>query len=247
MFSETGEYRKSNQDAVLAVHTDYAGVFAVADGMGGHYRGEMASQKAVSLLENWWDDIRDCMRSMMFLDLVFDLEKRIREINESVYRMYREMGKYGGTTLCVLMVCGDAYAVLNVGDSRLYRCQKRICEQMTTDDVWENQYQVRRVMRREDLQNNPSYGRLVQAVGTGHDVGISVRTGCMEKKACFFLCSDGVYKYCDESWLFSKMKRIRREKDVDVFAENVKETVYRNGARDNLSLVLVLADKGRMR
>ena len=56
--SETGLCRQNNQDSVLALNTEHAGLFAVADGMGGHYKGELASQSAVSLLRKWWEEIQ---------------------------------------------------------------------------------------------------------------------------------------------------------------------------------------------
>lgn len=242
MLSETGAYRQSNQDAVLAAYTEYAGIFAVADGMGGHYKGEIASREAVARLYVWWEEIKDCILSIPFLDIVSELENRVREINESVYQIYQEMGQYGGTTLCILMVCKGAYAVLNIGDSRLYKRQGRECVQMTVDDVWENQRQVRLSMGEEDIRRNPAYGKLVQAVGTGRAVRITVRTGCMGKKTCFLLCSDGIYKYCDETWLFRNLKKISHARDADRFVEKVRETVYRNGAGDNFSLIIIMLD-----
>lgn len=242
-FSETGERRANNQDAVLASYTGQTGIFAVADGMGGHYRGEIASRQTTALLQHWWEDIREHMLSMPFLDIVSDLEKKIREINESVYQTYLGMGQRGGTTLCVLVVCRDTYAVLNIGDSRLYRRQGLECVQITVDDVWENQNQIRQKLTDDEIRKNPSYGRLIQALGSGPTVRFSVRTGHLKRKACFLLCSDGVYKYCDVKWLFSGLRKIRDEKDVDVFAERTKEAVYKNGAGDNFSMITVLLDQ----
>lgn len=243
MFSETGECRRNNQDAVMASYTEQAGIFAVADGMGGHYKGEMASQQAVALLQAWWENIREDILSVPFLDVVLDLEKRIREINESVYQTYQRMEQRGGTTLCVLVVRQDAYAVLNIGDSRLYLRQGWKCVQVTMDDVWENQNKIRQTMTIEDIKKNPSYGRLIQALGAAPTVKISVRTGCLKKKSCFFLCSDGVYKYCNEARLFTNLRKIRNERDVEVFAEKTKDAVCENGAGDNFSLITVLWDR----
>ena len=120
--SETGARRKINQDAVLALQEGDAGLFAVADGMGGHFRGEMASRAAIAFLEKWWVSIRGCIGTMPFLDMVAKLEKKVKKINEAILAMYEETGQCGGTTLCLLFACGNAYAVMNIGDSRLYKC-----------------------------------------------------------------------------------------------------------------------------
>ena len=241
-FSETGKCRAGNQDAVLACHIGAAGIFAVADGMGGHYRGEIASQKAVMFLRAWWNKIKDCICFVPFLDIVSDLEKQIREINETIFLTYQKMGQFGGTTLCVLMTSQDAYAVLNIGDSRAYRCQGRKCAQITVDDVWENQYQIRETMSEEEIRNNSCYGRLIQALGVNRHVSISVRIWPLEKKTCFLLCSDGIYKFCDESWMLSNFKRSRSEKGIAALAEKIRKNVFINGAGDNFSLIILLTD-----
>lgn len=227
----------------MASYTGEAGIFVVADGMGGHYKGEIASQEAVARLRAWWEDFGEDILSISFLNLVLDLEKKIQEINESVYQTYQQMKQRGGTTLCVLVVRRNAYAVLNIGDSRLYRRQGWKCTQETRDDVWENQKKIRQTMTEEEVRKNPSYGRLIQALGASPKVQIFVRTGRLKNKSCFFLCSDGVYKYCQETWLFANLRKLRSERSVEAFAERTKEAVFENGAGDNFSLITVLLDK----
>lgn len=237
--SEVGLYRKKNQDKILALHTDNVGLFAVADGMGGHYRGELASQTAVELLLRWWEGIEGYVSFMSFIDIVKDLEKKVKEINGYIFQMYREIGQRGGTTLCLLFIRSNAYAVMNIGDSRLYKAQGRSCMQLTTDDVWENQPYVRQTMCESEIRNNPSCGKLVQAVGFDASVRISVRTGSVEKRTCFLLCSDGIYKYCESLWMMSRLKKVRNKKDMDVLMEKIRKTVYENGAKDNLSMIII--------
>lgn len=240
--SEKGICREDNQDAILSAYVEDAGIFVVADGMGGHFRGELASRTAVSLLKAWWEGIKDCVYSMPFLDVVGDLEKKVREINGEIHRMYQEMGRSGGTTLCLLLICRDAYMALNIGDSRLYRCRGRMCMQVTVDDVWENQSFVRKQALTEDIRKDYRYGKLMQALGADYDVKLSVSTGKMEKRTCFFLCSDGVYRYCEEKWLMSQLKQVRNKKNIESAMANIRKMVYQNGAGDNLSLILVTAE-----
>lgn len=226
--SETGLCRQSNQDAVLAVNTEVAGLFAVADGMGGHYKGELASQSVVSLLEKWWQEIEGCIVSMPFSEVVSILEKKIREINKNIYQMYSEMEQLGGTTLCLLLIQKNAYAVLNVGDSRLYRCQEWTSVLMTIDDVWVN------------VQGCFDCDSLTQAVGAQEELSMNIHTGIIRKKAYFFLCSDGIYKYCGDQYLFSKIRSLMWKKSITV-AKQIRKQVYQNGAKDNLSMIIVAA------
>jgi len=240
--SEAGLYRSNNQDAVLAVHTQEAGLFVVADGLGGHDRGELASQTVVTALRTWWEETEEGVLSGVFQDIVGRLETKIKELNEHIFRMYQECGQRGGTTLCLLFICRDAYAVMNIGDSRLYKSGGRGWQQVTTDDVWENQPAVRQLMSEAEIRKNPSYGKLLQALGANENIKISVRTGSIEKGTCFFACSDGVYKYCKE-WRFRVcLKKIKNKTDMNVFFEKIRKEVYKNGAKDNLSMIMVLAD-----
>ncbi len=226
---ETGSCRSNNQDAVFVAKIERAGLFAVADGMGGHYKGELASQTAVSLLAKWWKEIQGCIVSMTFEDVVAALEKKVRDINRDIYQMYYELKQFGGTTLCLLLIHKDTYAVINVGDSRLYQCQGWTCRLMTTDDVWKN------------LQGSSSEGGLTQALGAQESLAVHVFTGMIKKKTYFFLCSDGIYKYCEEQYLFSKLRCLMWRKGTLVAGE-IRKRVYKNGARDNLSMIFVRVD-----
>ena len=83
--SEIGLCRQENQDSVLAVNTGSAGLFIVADGMGGHYQGQLASQTAMEFLKKWWERIYKCIDSLPFSEIVTELEKKIKEINKSIF------------------------------------------------------------------------------------------------------------------------------------------------------------------
>lgn len=240
--SEVGLCRSNNQDAVLAVHTDETGLFVVADGMGGHDRGELASQSVVQMLHTWWRETAESRLSAVFSEIVRELETKIKEMNRCIFRMYQEGGQRGGTTLCLLFIYRDAYAVMNIGDSRLYKSQGRRWQQITTDDVWENQPSVRQSMCEAEIRRHPSYGKLLQALGANDNIRLSVRTGTVEKGTCFLLCSDGIYKYCREWRLEVRLKRIRNQSDMDTFSEKIKKEVYKSGAKDNLSMIMVLAE-----
>ena len=239
--SEIGLCRQENQDSVLAVNTGSAGLFIVADGMGGHYQGQLASQTAMEFLKKWWERIYKCIDSLPFSEIVTELEKKIKEINKSIFQIYKEKGQRGGTTLCLLLMRNNTYVVMNVGDSRLYRCKGWSCTQMTTDDVCENWIYKNKIYASNHLYK----GKLVQALGINEDVMIHVYTGLLQKKEYFFLCSDGVYKYCSKQYLFWEIKKLFWKKDIVKVVERIKKKIYKNGAKDNLSMILFLAEPNK--
>ncbi len=112
---------------------------------------------------------------------------------------------------------------------------------MTTDDVWENWIYKNKIYASNHLYK----GKLVQALGINEDVMIHVYTGLLQKKEYFFLCSDGAYKYCSKQYLFWEIKKLFWKKDIVKVVERIKKKIYKNGAKDNLSMILFLAEPNK--
>ncbi len=238
-FSETGTVRSENQDAIYIAKTEQAGIFVVADGMGGQHKGAVASGMAVDALQKWWKQLQGGVMAIPFFDVIRSLERAIHTCNLQICHAYQREGQQGGTTLSILLLHGRSYAVINVGDSRIYCCERRKCCQLTVDDVWENQPDIRSLVKTVDLRRDSRYGKLTKAVGVWEQVSFGVTTGSLDREAVFFLCSDGVYKYCDEKKLLILLRKVRRHGDISGALEQIKKNVYQNGAADNLSAVLV--------
>lgn len=239
--SVTGLVRKINQDAIFSAYLPSAGLFAVADGMGGHYQGEVASKMVAEGLAKWWEQHQAQIESLPFYTVVESLEKKIKNVNAAVTEHYQSLGQIGGCTLCLLLIHHNAYAVFNIGDSRLYLCEKRKLKLLTIDDIWENLPQVRQMADTMDLSSDPRRGKLSKAVGLTKDTSPSILTKAMEKRTVFFLCSDGIYKHMSEKELENLLRKVKRAGDSVRVNEKICEIVYRNGASDNLSMITVLA------
>lgn len=236
----TGLVRVTNQDSIFSAYKSDIGIFLVADGMGGHYRGELASGIAAGEMSKWWEKNKDGAADQPFFTVVEALEREIKRINSMIEEQYRNMGQLGGCTFCMLLVHHNAYAVLNVGDSRLYLCERRKLRQLTVDDVWENQPQVRQMADTFDLTRDPRRGRLVRAMGIDREISVSVLTNVVAKRMVFFLCSDGIYKHLDAKQLEELLKKVKKPKDAARVNDSIKKKVYENGASDNLSMITVL-------
>ena len=224
-FSETGLKRNVNQDSILSMYNREAGLFVVADGMGGHFKGELASRLLISEYTDWWKSVENCVCGMEISEIVVELEKLLRMIHEKIKKMYHTYEAQGGTTLCLLFLCKNYYMVMNVGDSRAYFCRKRKCGQITADDIWK--------------EPGKHYGKLTQAVGMRNEVQPHIYTGKLENMESFLLCSDGVYKYCEEKILMRHIKQAVWNKKLEKIAKRIQKCVYQKGAKDNLSLILI--------
>lgn len=236
--TDIGKKRKVNQDAVLALSEGDIALFVVADGMGGHSHGEYASGEIVSACKRYWEQGVGQITGKAFPVLVQEVEQVLQEANETIYRQYNKDAVCGSTVVALLLAEG-CYAVLSTGDSRIYTYCKRGISLLTTDDVWDNLSSTRERYTEEEIKQHVNRGRLVSAMGIAETVSLHVHTGRLAKKQKFLLCSDGLYKYCDNAYLKKNLKRIKSESSMTKVAERYMEHVYRHGANDNVSFVLV--------
>lgn len=234
-FSETGAVREINQDSILMKSDGDMGLFCVADGMGGHSEGERASQTIIGCLENWWNSFEKDEFEGDFGRIVFSLSQAIEQANQTIFSM-TPPGEICGSTLVALLVFQDKYGIINAGDSRIYMRHKRKVQQATIDDTWENQSD--NLLSDKEKMNSANFGKLVNAVGASNQVKLTTRTDMLTPGDTFALCSDGVYKYCTEKLFLKEVKKANGLSLMQTLAK-IKENVYTNGARDNLSLILV--------
>ena len=241
---DRGNVRSDNQDSIL-VYTDEKqalGIFLVADGMGGYANGAWASQTIKAAVQDWISTCLSGQADQMEERLLLQsLCGCLETVNRKVYREGEEKGMCG-STCALLLIYKSIFAVISAGDSRVYRIGRWSCRQISTDDVWENQAQVRNNYPARDIEKHANYGKLTQAVGIRENIGYSVHSAPLRKKEVFALCSDGVYKMCEKKYLTAQLGRCRRG-DLRGPGQELIGEVYRNGARDNLSLIVVKCRK----
>lgn len=234
--SDIGIKRQINQDAFCAYQQEDAGLFAVADGMGGYTNGEKASQKVVAELSNWWNSFSPVLFQYEFRKMLLSIEQTIEYANRSIYRELNE-NEVCGTTVTVLFIYENFYGVIYAGDSRCYLCRGRKWEQLTVDEVWENQSDLSDEERR--MKNHPDRGKLVNAVGAKENVRCRVITDVISADTKFLLCTDGLYKFCADRFLRNAVKRCRDKKSMEQAINELMDRVYKNGAGDNISILIV--------
>ena len=223
--SETGSVRDHNEDALLMRTCENAGLFLVADGIGGRADGEIVSAKLRDDYDRWWKrDFLPVRDSLSFHDALEQIKNTLLRINREVVERYGE--KRAGSTLVLLFVLGGNCACLWTGDSRIYRFRGLTLGQMSRDDAY-------RAKGAADAKLN---GKLISAVGLRTSLEYNTRTDTLKNDDGFFLCSDGVYR-------FAKLKR-RLLMDTAFSAPEsvvagIRKEVLRNGAGDNFTMALV--------
>lgn len=237
---EPGLVRKENQDAFLQYISTSISIFCVADGMGGHENGKRASTAIVNGIREWIGEFYIDKYSDGFLAILDDFEKRLADVNRQIFRFYNN-GQTCGSTFVALILFEGYYAVFSLGDSRVYRKRGRKFSQMVKDDTWQNSDQVPAGFSPEDIRRHSNYDKLMRALGTQESFVPHRLTNKLKTGDVFLLCSDGIYKYCDEKILIKACRRRIRESNVSMEerVQSLRANVIARGAPDNLTAVLV--------
>jgi len=221
-----GKRRKCNEDAVLCRPAD--GLWAVADGMGGHQAGDVASRA-----------IADALRRV---PLSGDLSRDVDRIEDALISVNDELrlhartqcqGGTVGSTVVALLVRGDVGVALWAGDSRLYRLRRGRLEQVTRDhnpicDLLESGA----VSEAEALAADTNI--ITRAVGGQADLNLDVVIFDVASEDTFLLCSDGLYRELE----FLDLQTQLAGKILDEVAVSLLDKCLAGPARDNVSLVL---------
>ncbi|GFI19436.1 serine/threonine phosphatase stp [Lachnospiraceae bacterium] len=238
--SEKGLIREINQDAILMRSDVSAGLFAVADGMGGHSHGEKASQLIIKELSVWWENFQPSSYDGEFMRMTASIKQAVEYANREIYINYNKK-VICGSTIVLLFIYKNQYCILYAGDSRVYQYRGSLWKLLTIDETWENQIDLS-VWQKKDLKN-PNYGKLVNAIGVRGNMQCRILTGQLKRKDSFLLCTDGLYKFCSDRYLKLCMKKSRRIMHLEDICQKMLDRVYGNGAGDNISFIVVKVKK----
>jgi serine/threonine protein phosphatase PrpC len=241
--SETGLVRKNNQDAFAVA--EELGLLVVADGMGGHRAGEVASKVAVEtvcevLLQENWSEEGDEMQTLLKLgSAVEKANLAIRQQSESQPEMQGM-----GTTVVAVLFRLNRFFVAHVGDSRLYRMRQGRLEQITRDHSLVQQLLDAGTFQTVQQAEAAGIGSnvLTRALGIEDQVEVDVADEVLETGDMFLLCSDGLTNMVADH----DIKRIinHYHADLDAAAERLMLGALSAGGLDNITLVLARPDIG---
>jgi protein phosphatase len=219
--------RTSNQDSVVAGRLgDGRELIAVADGMGGHQGGEVASQRALDTL-------------VASLEAGRSLRESMADANAAVYQAAQDNAAWTGmgTTLVALLRSGDRYYVANVGDSRAYCVSDRAIRQITDDHSFLAEALRANQMTAEAARTSRWRNALTRAIGTDAQVEVDVFGPFdVQPSDTVVLCSDGLHGSISDEAMLSC---IRQNQDVWGAAMCLADQAYRNGSTDNISVVVI--------
>jgi len=226
--THVGKVRDKNQDSFCARERE--GLWAVADGMGGHEGGEWASGKLAEKLgaADVPDDLEEASARV---------EEAIRAANKAILVEAGHRGRQMGTTLVALLVKGDRYRILWVGDSRAYRLRDGDFTQLSRDHTQVQEMVDRGLMEPDQLVGHPMSHILSRAVGARETFEIDHVDGDVAPGDVFLLCSDGLHGYVDKDVIRRLLGRGSPERALDELIALTLEA----GAPDNVTGIAVWA------
>lgn len=194
--SEVGVTRTHNEDYFEI--DPRRRLFLVADGMGGHSHGEVASRTAVQAVREYLEDrlapVESTEGPTGTEAQALLLRSAIHTAHEEVLCAIRQDGTLTGmgTTLVALLVCGESVAVAHVGDSRAYRLRQQRLDLLTEDHTWVHEQVMAGFLSEEQARVHPLKNVVTRALGSEGDIQVDVREVPVEAGDRFLLCSDGL-------------------------------------------------------
>jgi protein phosphatase len=237
--SDVGRRRQANEDSFL--RDDELGLWVVADGMGGHAAGEVASSESVDTIHGMVKRGKRHLKQAQDADATMRAAARLLEgsVQAATYMVYAmselDQNKSGmGTTISALMSMDDYVVMGQVGDSRIYKVRGNVVEQLTEDHTLINWQLKQGIISEEEARHSKHKNVITRAVGNRDYV--QVDTGIAEARAGdrFLLCSDGLHGY-----LRTEEIPPIAELGGQVAVQRFIDLANSRGGKDNITAVLV--------
>jgi len=228
--SAIGLVRQGNEDSAFVSPQ----LIAVADGMGGHAAGEVASRIAVQVLHRLTPtltatDIDEDSVSDLLMHSLHSIDEEIAAVAEE------EIEKRGmGTTLTALLLRDNHIALLHVGDSRCYRLRGSALEQLSNDHTVIQELLDQGAISEAEAAEHPQRSMLTQALRGDGDVTPVLQVYEVKKGDRFLLCSDGLSGVLTEKEIKIGLKKSHKDEAVKFLVD----ATYVNGAPDNVTVLI---------
>jgi PPM family protein phosphatase len=233
--SDQGRVRTSNEDSKVA--NLQKKIFLVADGMGGHAAGEVASQMAASTVEEILSNAEPDSNPEELL------QKAVQNANTRVYEAQANQIEYRGmgSTLTLLLIRENQFYLAQVGDSRAYLLRNETLTQLTRDHsiVW--QLYEDHLITKEDLSRHPRKNLITRSIGTHEQVEVDIQSDEIHENDIFLLCSDGLTDVLSDQEI---QKLLSSDgKYPQEICEVLVNEANAGGGPDNITVVVVSISK----
>lgn len=232
--SDIGMVRETNQDSHFTPEDESMPLFMVADGMGGHNAGEIASVKAIEKVKEWMKENTKELTSINKIEN--SVAKSIEYANKYIFNYSKTANGFSGmgTTLTMGYVFNDKIIIGHVGDSRAYLIKDFDIMQITQDHSLVQQLIKEGKISQKEAKSHPQRNVITRAVGIGNEIKIDIFTIDVNNGNVVVLCSDGLTNMLTEKDLAITFSE---EKDVQKACKIVVEKAKFKGGNDNITVL----------
>jgi len=227
-FTDIGAVRDHNEDAFLAFPED--GLWVVADGMGGHQAGEVASQLICDTVSSEWHRYGGTLNNQQLRDALILANQRIRQYGEETLA-----GATLGSTMVALNITDGRYCVHWIGDSRAYLLRNGGLQRLSTDHSQVAELVAQGILSEEEAEAHPLSNVITRALGVEAEPEIDSVEGEVEAGDRFLLCTDGISREFEPE----ELEALLSDEPIADISQALRHAALVRGCRDNITSVIV--------
>jgi serine/threonine protein phosphatase PrpC len=239
--TDTGMIRQKNEDNFCVIES--SGILVVADGMGGHASGEVASKIAVDVIKGYFDAQNTGKQLQIgsyrseFSEETNRLCSAIHLANQAVFEASRgNVQLHGmGTTIAAVLIMGKRLSIAHVGDSRVYLIRSGGIEQLTDDHSIVSEQVKRDIITREQARESEMKNILTRALGVGEDVEVDLGELSLFDNDVLLLCSDGLTNMVGDDEIIATVEAFH---DPSEACGRLVDMANKNGGNDNVTVII---------
>ncbi|MGA1796430.1 MAG: Stp1/IreP family PP2C-type Ser/Thr phosphatase [bacterium] len=248
--TDTGRTRDINEDHYIIAKD--MGLFLVADGLGGHNAGEVASRMAGNVIKDHLNAADDTLVGEYEKEFSRNTNRMlsgIRLANTAIYEAGQHQSEHRGmgTTISSVLINRDVMALAHVGDSRIYRIRKRRIKRLTRDHTMVEEQVQRGLITKEEAEHSGHKNIITRALGIGSTIEIDADEDVLHDHDRILLCTDGLTNMVSEGEILDIV--LGYGDDPQRACRELVNKANGNGGRDNITVILLHynkdAEKGR--
>ncbi len=236
--TDTGCVRELNEDnfCICGFESNTEpGFCVIADGMGGHNAGEVASQLAIDFIT---ESLSDILEDAENPDIPRRINDAVNSANESIYNLSKKDDSRSGmgTTTVICAFANNEGYIANVGDSRAYACRKNEIYQITVDHSIVEEMVANGSITREEARVHPQKNIITRAIGSDKNTRADIFEYEYKIGDSIVMCSDGLSGMIDDKTILDAVKKCGSSKEI---SEHLCDLAKSNGGVDNITVIAI--------
>ncbi len=231
IFYDKGKIRENNEDSYLIKEKPYP-LLVVADGMGGHQAGEVASKIAIDEINKFSLNFEE--------DIFMQIEKAIRKANKNIFERANNNSSYRGmgTTLSMGIIINNYLYIGHIGDSRIYLFRENNLSLETKDHTLVQKYVDDKKIKQEEAFYHPQKHILTQALGVESNLNIQIKKILLQENDILIFCTDGLSDMLKKEDI--KKILLNNNLNIDDISNVLGKEALNKGGIDNITFIAAL-------